>query len=325
MRIGITGATGFVGGAFVQRLLNEKADIQVLARPSRNADDLEARGARVIRGQLTDGTAVAQLVQGCDLVYHCAAKVDSPGTKAEFIDTNVNGTESVLRACLAEGVRRVIYLSSIAVYGLVKFGEHIDESTPYDNQPQQRDYYAQSKIMADQFAASFSRNTQLPLTIVRPGIVYGLGRPLPIGLLGFRAGRVNIIFGNPSHRFPLNYVENLVDALQRVAASSQAGLQQFNLVDDDDLTLATYHRIKTEVDGTSPQFFPGWPVLSAASLVDVVHRLLTIEGSWLSTYQVKRALQDRLYVSRRIREDLGWTPRVSLPDGLRASLAPLPT
>jgi nucleoside-diphosphate-sugar epimerase len=322
MRIGVTGATGFVGGALVRRLLNEKADVQILARPSRNADDLEARGTRVIRGKLTDGMAVAQLVQGCDLVYHCAAKVDSPGTKAEFIDTNVNGTESVLRACLAEGVRRVIYLSSIAVYGLVKPGEQIDESTPYDNQPQQRDYYAQSKIMADQFAASLSRNSQLPLTILRPGIIYGPGRPLPIGLLGFRTGRINVIFGNPSHRFPLNYVENLVDALRLVAHRSQTGLEQFNLVDDDDLDLATYHRIKTEADGTTPLLLPGWPVLSVATFVGASNRLSSIEGSAMSTHQVRRALQDRLYVSRRIREDVGWTPRVSLSEALRASVAP---
>jgi nucleoside-diphosphate-sugar epimerase len=322
MRIGVTGATGFVGGALARRLLDEQADIQVLARPSRNTDDLKARGARVIRGDLTDEKAVAQLAKGADLVYHCAAKVDSPGTKAEFINTNVNGTERVLRACLEAGVRRVVYLSSIAVYGLVKSGEHIDETMSYDDQAQQRDYYAQSKIMADQFAASFSRSSQLPLTILRPGIVYGPGRLLPIGLLGFRAGRVNIVFGNPSHRFPLNYLENLVDAMQLVASSSQAGLQQFNFVDDDDLTLATYHRIKTEVDATSPRFFPGWPVLSAASIVGASRRLLSIEGTALSTYQVKRALQDRLYVSLRIREDLGWTPRVSLPDALRASLAP---
>jgi nucleoside-diphosphate-sugar epimerase len=322
MRIGVTGATGFVGGALVRRLLNEKADIQVLARPSRNTDNLEARGARVIRGELTDETAVAQLVKEANLVYHCAAKVDSSGTKAEFIDTNVNGTERILKACLAEGVRRVIYLSSIAVYGLVKSGEHIDESTPYDNQPQQRDYYAQSKIMADQFASSFSRSTQLPLTILRPGIVYGPGRPIPIALLGFTVGQVNIIFGNPSNRFPLNYVENLVDALQLVASSSQAGLQQFNLVDDDDLTLGAYHAARSAVDRTKPLFLPAWPVEFAASIVGGVRQALSLGGSALSTHQIRRALQDRLYVSRRIREDVGWTPRVSLPDALRSSLAP---
>jgi 2-alkyl-3-oxoalkanoate reductase len=325
MRIGVTGGTGFVGRALVRRLLSENADVQILARPSRNADALISCGVRVIPGDLRDEAAIAQLAKGADVVYHCAARVESYGSRAEFFETNVNGTERVLKACLAVGVRRVVYLSSITVYGLVNPGEHIDENSPYDDRPDQRDNYAQSKILADQFATAFGRNTGLPLTIVRPGIVYGPGRSLPIGLLGFRAGSVNVVFGDPANRFPLNYVQNLVDALHLVAKLDRPGLQQFNLVDDDELTLAQYHQAKTLVDGTRPLYFAGRSVLIAASVSDAARRLFPREGSALSTHQVKRALQNRLYVSHHIREEAGWAPRVSLLDALRASLAPTST
>lgn len=322
MKIGVTGGTGFVGGALIRRLLAANFTVLVLARPSQKADDLEASGARVVRGDLRDRDAVARLVVGSEVVYHCAAKVDSAGTQADFIEANVSGTETILRACLAQHVRRVVYMSSIAVYGLIKPGESIDENTPYDDQPQRRDHYAQSKILADRFATEFSRNTGLPITVLRPGIVFGAGRPLPVALLGFKAGTVNVIFGDRSHRIPLNYVENLVDALQLVANPAYTGSQQFNIIDDEALTLRGYHRARAEVDGSRSLFFPGWPVLFAASLVDVSRRVLPIGSGALSTYQVKRALQDRPYLTSRIRGEVGWAPKVPLKDALQCSLGP---
>ena len=128
------------------------------------------------------------------------------------------------------------------------------------------------------------------------------------------------MFGDPANRFPLNYVQNLVDALHLVAKLDRPGLQQFNLVDDDELTLAQYHQAKTLVDGTRPLYFAGRSVLFAASVSDAARRLFPREGSALSTHQVKRALQNRLYVSHHIREEAGWAPRVS-PLDRAASIA----
>jgi nucleoside-diphosphate-sugar epimerase len=324
MRIGVTGATGFIGRALVRRLLAQGSDVQVLARPSPGAAQIEAIGARVVTGDLRDKPAIARLVMGTDVVYHLAAMVDSPGTKAAFIEANLNGTENVLEACLAGGVRRVVYASSIAVYGLAKPGEPIDENTSFDDQPERRDLYAQSKILADQFAMSFSRKTGLPLTVIRPGIVFGSGKPLPIGLLGFHAGKTNFVFGARANRFPIIYVENLVDALQLAAQPDRAEPQQFNIVDDDNLTLASYHQSKSQLDGTTAIFLPGWPVRFVASIVGAASRVLPIAGGALSAHQVERALQDRSYLTRRIRAELGWKPRISLSDALRRSLDPEP-
>ncbi len=241
MRVCVTGGTGFLGAALVRDLLGRGVPIQALARPSARADQLETQGAEVVRGSLEDADCIARAVQGVDIVYHLAAKVDTPGSRADFFATNVAGTERVLTACLQQGVGRVVYASSLAVYGPVSLGERIDEDTSYDKSPHLRDFYAESKIAADQFVVDFARRTALPATIIRPGIVFGPGRPLPVGLLGFTLGRTNFVFGNPNHRIPLNYVENLVDAMQVAAVSSGAALRQFNIVDDDDLTLGKYH------------------------------------------------------------------------------------
>jgi 2-alkyl-3-oxoalkanoate reductase len=320
MRVCVTGGTGFLGGALVRRLLAEHAPVRVFARPSARANELESRGAEVVRGELGDPEAVARAVRGIELVYHVAAKVDSGGTAADFFETNVKGTERVLAACLEASVRRVVYESSIAVYGLVKNGENIDESTLYDEFPKLRDFYSQSKLAADQLAVSFALKTGLSLAIMRPGIIYGPGKALPLGLLSFNLGKSNFVFGSPDLHFPLNYVENLIDAMQLAANLKGDQPREFNIVDDESLTLRRYHDTKSKVDQTRTRFFPGWPVLAAAPVVDTVMRALPLGGTRLSKHQLKRSLQDRFYDTRRIRQELGWTPKVPLEESIRRSL-----
>jgi nucleoside-diphosphate-sugar epimerase len=214
-------------------------------------------------------------------------------------------------------VGRVLYASSLAVYGPVAGGQRIDENTPYDESPQLRDFYAESKILADQFAVRFAQETSLPITIIRPGIVYGPGWPLPVGSLGFTLGKRNFVFGNRSYRIPLNYIANLVDAMQMAASAGGAQFRQFNVLDDDELTLAKYHATKTDVDKTATRFFSGGPVLFAASIAETANRLLPVGSNRFTRHQVRRGLQDRWYDTSRIRQETGWSPKVPLKEALQ--------
>jgi nucleoside-diphosphate-sugar epimerase len=314
LRVSVTGATGFVGSALVTRLLADGAAVKALARPSARADTLEAMGVEVVHGNLADAKAIARAVSGAEVVYHTAAKVSGAGMRKEFIETNAGGTQRVLEACLQQGVRRTVYLSSIAVYGLAQEGRRIDENTPFDEKPEARDSYSHSKILADTHAMAFAREMGLPLTILREGLVYGPGRPLPVALLGFRAGKTDFVFGNRNSRIPLNYVGNLVDAMVLASQFHGNELRQYVLIDDDDLTLDAYHKIRAEIEHASTLFFSGWPVLASATVADAARLGLSIgqrEGAAFSAYQIRRALQDRWYDSRRIREETGWSPKVS--------------
>jgi nucleoside-diphosphate-sugar epimerase len=99
--------------------------------------------------------------------------------------------------------------------------------------------------------------------------------------------------------------------------SAGGQFQQFNLVDDDELTLAKYHQAKTAVDKTVTHFFPGWPVRLAGPFAEIAIRMLPVGGSVrFSKHQLNRALQDRWYDTRRIREETGWAPKVGLKDAL---------
>jgi len=313
MRILVTGGTGFIGGALVRRLLDEGALVRVLARPSRRADELERRGVEVIRGELNDRDSVVRAIEGAQVVYHSAAKVHGPGTRKDFIETNVAGTQNVLEASIAKGVSHVVYLSSTAVYGLAQAGLAITESTEYDSLPSQRNSYAQSKIEADQYVVAVGLKAKLMVTILRPGVVWGPGESLPLALLGFRMGNLNIVFGHREQRFPLTYVDNLVDAIELVGRRTEGGLKSYIVLDDDDLTLGTYHRALTEVAKTRTLFFPGWPVSLAALGGEALTRLLPLGlDARGGRREVTRALENRRYDTHRIREETGWVPKVGL-------------
>jgi nucleoside-diphosphate-sugar epimerase len=324
VRVCITGATGFLGGALTRRLLAEGVQVRALARPSAKADQIAAAGAQVIRGDLSDPVAINLAVEDAEILYHVAAIVEAPGDLADFLDANRGGTERVFQAALQHNVRRIIYSSSIAVYGLAAENQTIDESTPYDDQPALRDSYSQSKIQADAFAVRFAKDNaaKISVTVLRPGVIYGPGKRLPFGLLGFNAGKTNVVFANPENRYPLNYIENLVDTMQLAAtAPPNPTPREYIILDDDHLTLAQYHQARHEIDHSRAIFFSGAPVLSAAKFAEAI-RIVKPGSSDFNVRQVSRALQNRHYSSRRIRQELNWSPRVPLREALRASIAP---
>lgn len=322
MRVCVTGATGFIGAALVRRLLQAGASLCALARPSARADELEARGVEVVRGDLKDAEAVERAVEGAEVVYHTAAMVEGPWTRAQFIETNLGGTQRVLEASLRKGVGRVVYLSSIAVYGLAHEDERINEITPWDDSPERRDSYSNSKILADRFATEFAREKALPVIIMRPGVVYGPGRRLPTALLGFELGKTNVIFGRGELRFPLTFVENLVDAIQLAARPSTERLRRYIVIDDEDLTLAQYHATRTEVQKTRAIFLSGWPLLVGAIGAESLIWYLTWGSAPRRVWgrQIRRALQDRWYDTRRIREETGWAPKVPLREAIEQTI-----
>jgi len=318
MRVTVTGGTGFLGGFLVRDLLAKGVTVRVLARPSPRAERLRETGVEVVHGDLNEAQSIARAVAGAEVVYHLAAKVGSAARK-DYFDVNVRGTERVLAACAEQAVGQLVYASSLSVYGPVKPGERIDESTPFDSKPELRDPYAQSKIAADQFVSAFARRTALPTVILREGIIYGPGRPLPLGMYAFRMGSTGFVFGNPKHRFPLNYVENIVDAMQAAAVNAK-GLREYNVLDDDDLTLGRYHQIKSAADHSTTRFYPGRLLYLGAPVTEALRHVMPMGDTRLSAHQLRRALQDRWYDTQRIRKETGWSPRVTLAEAIQRTV-----
>lgn len=318
MRVCVTGGTGFLGSYLVRDLLARGTKVCVLARPSPRADRLAAAGVEIMPGDLRDPESIARAVRGADSVYHFAAKVGSAPYK-DYFEINVDGTKRILQACAENGVTQFVYASSLAVYGPIGEGTIIDESTSFDDKPRLRDPYSESKIKADQLVSSFAKTSGLPTLIVREGIIFGPGRRLPAGIFAFRLGNTDVVFGKPQNHFPLNYVENLIDAMI-VAASPGSGLREFNVLDDDALTLDHYHELKRAADHSSTHFASGWPLYVASPFAEALRPLIPMGDTRLSTHQLRRSLQDRVYDTSMIRRQTGWAPRIGLEEAIRRTL-----
>ncbi len=306
MRACVTGAAGFIGEALVRRLLRGGLSVRALVEPSEHADNLRAMGIELASASLANRDSVEEALNGTDVLFHTA-------------ETSLEGTQNVFEACIRRGVSHVVYLSSVAVYGLAQKGEVIDESTPYDPHFNERDQHTRAKIEADQYAATIGSKTKLAVTILRPGTVYGPGKALPVAPLGWRAARnTSVVIGRRKQHFPLTYVENLTDALAMV--STGRGLRKFIIIDDEDLTLGQYHVVREQVERTPTLFLPGLPLLVAAIGFEIAMWLPPPGfGAGNKWRRIQLQLQDQRFDTRRIRET-GWAPQVSLKDAIRRTL-----
>jgi nucleoside-diphosphate-sugar epimerase len=204
----LTGGTGFIGGE-VARLLRARGDaVRALVRTPEKAAALEALGCEIVAGDLSDEAALREACRGVDAVIHGAA-VYEVGIPAErrsaMVDVNVCGTERVLGAALTAGVRRAVYLSTVAVFGNTA-GHVADEGWVRPDDGSYTSVYEETKVLAHRRAHEIAARG-LPLVTVQPGLVYGPGDPSTVGeMLGrFLDGKLPMLpfpdFGaTPVHR-----------------------------------------------------------------------------------------------------------------------------
>lgn len=167
-RAAITGASGFVGGALAAELRRAGYEITALVRPTSERAHLEALGARLVPGALSDADSLREFVRDADVVHHVAAVVRTPDPE-EFTRSNVQGTRAILEACAARpgGAPPVVMVSSLAAAGPSPDGHLLDEGEP----PHPVTPYGRSKLAQEALASEFRE--RVPVMAVRPPVVYG--------------------------------------------------------------------------------------------------------------------------------------------------------
>jgi nucleoside-diphosphate-sugar epimerase len=173
VRAFVTGGTGFIGARLVRRLRERGDDVTALVRTREKGKELEALGCTLVEGDLSASDAINEALKGCDSAFHVAAvyKVGIPAKEHEAMyDSNVRGTERVLDAAFQAGVQRIVYVSTINVFGNTR-GEVVDES--YERPGNDYlSYYDETKYLSHQVAKDRIEKG-VPIVIVQPGGVYG--------------------------------------------------------------------------------------------------------------------------------------------------------
>lgn len=226
----VTGATGFVGGRLVERLLDRGTHVTALVRDPARAHDLGRRGVRLVQGSLADREALDRACEGQDVVVHCAARATDVGAMDAFLRDNVEGSRNVAEAARAAGCSRMVHLSTISVYGFDP-PPTVTEDTPLrplgDSYP-----YGESKRLAEEEVGRVAARG-LETVVLRVGSVYGPGSTQwtlrPAKLARSRLGLILVDGG----RGLLNhvYIDNLLDGIELAMEHPVAAGGLFNLTD----------------------------------------------------------------------------------------------
>jgi polyketide synthase len=325
----ITGASGFIGGHLAARLARDGWSVRCLVRAWSDRSRLTALGVELVEGDLLNAASLTPAVDGCDVVFHCGALVSDWALVDEIARVNVEGAENLVRAAVRASVARFVHVSTTDVYGH-RGPELIDESYAggrFSN------WYAQTKREAESAVRGAERAHGLPAVILRPATVYGPGSREVVGeIAGALRARTMLLIDRGRADAGLVYVENLVDAAVLAAAHPSAPGEAFNVTDGLHVTWRQFTDDLARRLGCPPaRWSVPFPVAHAlAAGLERGYRLLRrttgLRTRPLLSRQAVHVLgADQRFSNTKLRDMLGWTPRVSYPDGLAATVAWLNT
>jgi nucleoside-diphosphate-sugar epimerase len=305
--------------------VQEGYSVRCLARASSDTSRLQELDVEIVVGDLTDAGSLTEAVAGCDRVCHCGALVSDWATSEEITSINVGGTRALLEACAAAAVRRVVHFSTTDVYGYPD-RRRVDETYPSTGF---RNWYAQTKLDAEHEVRRIHSTTSLEVVILRPATVYGPGSKEVIGEIA-RAikGRHMLLIDAGRATAGLCYVENLLDAAVIALRHAAAPGQTFNVSDGLDVT---WRQLVDDlaVGLGAPRVrlsIPYWLAIAIGFTLEQGYRSLRratgLSAPALLSRQAVQVLgRDQDFSNRKLRETLGWEPRVGYTDGLDATLA----
>lgn len=306
MKILVTGATGFIGTRLVKRLCEERHYVVCIIRKTSNVKGLQGTGAKLVTADITDVTELERIFyrEMPDIVFHCAASVRDPDEKKLF-NINVQGTRNILELSFIYRVKRVVYLSSIAVIN----GNHetpLTDEFPYSA----RNAYGRSKVEAEKIALDY-RQRGLNVAILRPCMVYGEGEPHALDrILSLVKKRLTPVPDLPDveNKLHLVYVGNLVQAMELAMKKKEALQGTFLIADKGVITIRKFLEIASEELGAGkPRAIPGW-LMKLAIALPPVRRFFN------------DLLKNREYDISRAEGLLGYRPEMSTEEALRKTV-----
>jgi dihydroflavonol-4-reductase len=314
----VTGAGGYTGFALVRHLLSHQREVRALVRQESQAEDLARLGAEVLIGDVRDPEVIRQAVAGIQTVYHLAAVFRRAGVPdSEYRSVHVDATRALIKYSAAAGVQRFMHCSSVGVHGDVGRTAPATEEAPLVP----GDIYQQTKLEGEVAARETAARTGLPLTVVRPGPIYGPGDRRLLKLIGGVAKRRFVVVGDGSPRFQMVYVDDLVKGFRLAAETPAAAGRTYIITGAEAPTLNELVEEIADVAHVRAVrwHLPVWPFMLAGAVCEAICVPFGVEPP-IFRRRVKFFTNNRWFDTERARRELGYSPRVRLHEGIGRTL-----
>jgi 2-alkyl-3-oxoalkanoate reductase len=320
MTVLVTGAAGFLGSHVIDLLLECGENPRALIRPGDDTGRLEDAKVDIRRADVGDPAAVRAALNGVDRVLHCAARTGPWGREPEYFRTNVRGVDVLVKAAMAAGVRRIVHVSSITVHGNDVRGQ-ADEDAAVRGEPNP---YSRSKVAGERVLQRWITHQGAPVTIVRPGWIYG---PRDVASFARIARMIEarrmFLVGSGVNHLPLIHVRDVAQGILLASEAPAASRRCYLLVNDEPVTQRQFlAAIADELGAPAPALHvPYQLLLTAGALSENLSRLVRRRHPPpIMRYGVQMLGAENRFVITRARRELGFSPQVSLRDGVRESI-----
>ena len=321
MKLLVTGGGGFLGQALCRGLVKRGHEVASFNRG--HYPQLDALGVRQLRGDLADRDAVVAAAQGCDAIFHNAAKAGAWGSRESYHRANVVGTDNVLAACRAHGIGRLVYTSTPSVTHRatrpvaggsaddVPYGEHFKAP------------YASTKTIAEK-AVLAANGPELATVALRPRLIWGPGDAQQLPRLAQRAhaGRLRLV-GDGSNLIDTTYIDNAAqahfDAFDHLAPGASCAGRAYFISNGEPRPVREIVNALLAAVGAPPvtKTLPFPLAYAIGAACEAAWTLLPLRGEPpLTRFLAEQLATTHWYDMGPARRDFGYVPRVSIAEGL---------
>jgi nucleoside-diphosphate-sugar epimerase len=313
----VTGATGYTGHVLVRKLVEIGCQVRVIARLSSDISRLEPLPLQWFRGDVFDQKVVQEAVVGAEYVFHVAAAFrEAKSSKQDYWNVHVQSTQLLAREALKQPhFKRFVHVSTVGVHGHIA-DPPADETYPF----RPGDDYQATKAEAEQWLVNFASEQNLPYSVVRPAAIYGPGEKRLLKLYRMARKPVFLILGYGKCWYHLVHVEDLANAMIRVATEERALGEAFIIGSNDSIRLEDMAEIIAESYGKKlrPVRLPITPFFVLGYLCERICRPMGVEPL-IFRRRVAFYSNDRSFNTRKMREVLGYEPQYDNRAGILES------